>query len=289
MVGNDSTSDYTWYLKVAEGLTTHTMQGGKAYMWIINEIVQSDSPSESPSMSLSANPSAVINFLPSSSPSTATSPSTLFSAAATYYMFYKNGGCAGRNELGIMSKPVVEDCAKACDALPDCVSFEFKRSSTRCQLSSTCSNFDLTVNDPTSAYMWYLKVNDEQIRSENPTPLAYLWLLDSLSGGVVAQPTGSTSSLYYVGYNTGGCIGRNELGSLKKEIVEECAEACDTLSHCVSFEYKKASTRCFLSSTCDDFSLTVNNPDSAYMWYEKINSFTNHVATGGNAYLWLFE
>lgn len=138
-------------------------------------------------------------------------------------LFYKTGGCTGRNELGIISKPVVEECAAACDALSNCVSFEYKRSSTTCQLSSTCANFDLTVNNPTSAYGWYLRVNDEQIRSENPTPIACLWLLHYLSGGVPTQPTGSTSSLYYVGYDTGGCVGRNELGITTKAIVEECA------------------------------------------------------------------
>lgn len=36
-----------WYLK-SDGYTTHTTQGGKAYLWLINESVHSDSPSESP-------------------------------------------------------------------------------------------------------------------------------------------------------------------------------------------------------------------------------------------------
>ena len=75
--------------------------------------------------------------------------------------------------------------------------------------------------------MWYLKVTDENIRSENPTPIAYLWLLDRLSGKVVTRPAGSTSTLYYIGYRNGGCSGRNELAITTKAIVEECAAACD--------------------------------------------------------------
>jgi len=134
---------------------------------------------------------------------------------------YNTGGCAGRNELGITNKPVVEECAAACDALSTCVSFEYKRSSTVCQLSSTCDRFDLTLNEVGNSYHWYLKVNDEVAISENPTPYAYLWLLDDLNGREVTSPAGVTSTNYYIGYNTGGCVGRNELLVTTKPLVEE--------------------------------------------------------------------
>ena len=279
---NDPSSDYTWYLNVPDGYTTHTLQGGSAYLWLINVLAPSNSPSVAHSTSPSASPS-VISSYPSALPS-------IVKGAATYYMGYNTGGCAGMNELGTFSKPVVEECAAACDALSACVSFEYKRSSTTCQLSSSCDRFDLTLNEDNSSYMWYLKVISEEVAlSENPTPFAYLWLLDNLDGRVVTPPAGVASTNYYLGYNTGGCIGMNELGIISKPVVEECAAACDALSACVSFEYKRSSTNCHLSSTCNNFSLTVNDPGNSYMWYERVSGYTTHVATGGNAYLWLIE
>uniref|UniRef100_A0A7S4V4Q2 Apple domain-containing protein n=1 Tax=Ditylum brightwellii TaxID=49249 RepID=A0A7S4V4Q2_9STRA len=275
MKGNDPNSDYTWYLNIPDGFTTHTIQGGRAYMWLINVLAPSNMPSVAHSSSPSASPS-VING----------GGDTEF---ATYYMGYNTGGCAGRNELGITNKPVVEECAAACDALSTCVSFEYKRSSTACQLSSTCDRFDLTLNEVGNSYHWYLKVNDEVAISENPTPYAYLWLLDNLNGREVTSPAGVTSTNYYIGYNTGGCVGRNELLVTTKPVVEECAAECDKLSACVSFEYKREATNCHLSSTCNDLSLTVNEVGNSYMWYERANSYTGHATTGGNAYLWLME
>ena len=298
-----------WYLNIPDGLLTHTPQGGKAYLWLINEIVPTDSPTSAPTSSS-----------PTSSPfGLGNSGGLGLSSAATYYMGYLTGGCAGMNELGIITKPVVEECAAACDALPDCVSFEYKRSSTRCQLSSTCNNFSLTSNTY-DGYHWYVKVNNEMIVSDNPTPDAYLWLLDNLSGGAVIPPSTVTTTKYYIGYDTGeynsfayvlymsiynrtcstahtlsslvltgGCIGRNELGITNKPSLEDCASSCDALSDCVSFEYKRSQTNCMLSSTCNDFSLTVNSPGNSYMWYEKATGYTSHVATGGNAYLWLMS
>lgn len=272
------------------------MQGGDAYLWLINEIVPTSIPSSSPT---------------SVSPTSSGGPTP-----ATYYMGYLTGGCAGMNELGITTKAVVEECAAACDALDSCVSFEYKRSSTRCQLSSTCHNFELTSNT-FDGYHWYVKVNNEVIASENPTPNAYLWLLDNLSGGAVIPPSSAITTKFYIGYDTGeynlfayvlympmynvnlshtislflagGCSGRNELGITTKPSVENCASACDALSDCVSFEYKRSNTNCMLSSTCENFEMTVNQPGNSYMWYEKVNEYTSHVATGGNAYLWLMS
>lgn len=183
---------------------------------------------------------------------------------------------------------MVEECAKACDDLPNCVSFEYKRSSTNCHLSSTCDKFSMTVNQPGNDYMWYLKVTN-QVNPEDVTPYAYLWLLNNLSAGSVTPPVGVTSTNYYIGYDTGGCAGRNELGMMTKPVVEECAAACDALPNCVSFEYKRSYTNCQLSATCGHFGLTANDPGNAYMWYKKANSYTSHTATGGNAYLWLIS
>ena len=279
---NDPDNDYLWYLNIPDGLLTHTIQGGNAYLWLINEIVPTNSPSSSPT-SLSPTASPVKSPLGRLGGGEPTTP-------ATYYMGYNTGGCSGRNELGIITKPVVEECAAACDALPDCVSFEYKRGSTNCNLSSTCDNFELTVNQPGNSYHWYVKVNNEVIASENPAPYAYLWLLDNLSEGVVVTPPSNViTTKYYIGYSTGGCSGRNELGITTKPSVEDCASACDALSDCVSFEYKRSQTSCMFSSTCSNFGLTVNQPGNSYMWYEKATGYTTHVATGGNAYLWLMS
>ncbi len=66
---------------------------------------------------------------------------------STYFIGYEHRGCSGRNELGAMTKPTVEDCALACDELTTCMSFEFKMSTTKCQLSSTCS---YSLTEPSS-------------------------------------------------------------------------------------------------------------------------------------------
>ncbi len=59
MKGNDPASDYTWYLNVPDGYTTHTIQGGNAYLWIINELTPSNMPSAAYSMSPSTSPSFI--------------------------------------------------------------------------------------------------------------------------------------------------------------------------------------------------------------------------------------
>ena len=102
---------------------------------------------------------------------------------------------------GFSIKPVVEECAAACDAEPTCTSFEYAKSGTACVLStSSCDDFSLTVNQPgDDYYMWYLKVTDDAIRSQNPVGNVYLWLLDNLGQGWVSPPLGLTTTNYYIG------------------------------------------------------------------------------------------
>ena len=103
------------------------------------------------------------------------------------------------------------------------------------------------------------------------------------------------SYIYYPNrYSTGGCAGQTELGASYKPVVEECAAACDTAQTCVSFEYRKegpnaSGTNCQLSTSCDDYSLTLKNLTDDYMWYEKSNGYTMHEHTVGNSYLWLIN
>ena len=94
---------------------------------------------------------------------------------------------------------------------------------------------------------------------------------------------------YPTRYSTGGCADQNELSAPNKPVVEECVAACDTAPACVSFAYAKSGTSCVLSTSCDNFSLTVNQPGDEYMWYERSNGYTIHEQTGGDAYLWLIN
>ena len=73
----------------------------------------------------------------------------------------------------------------------------------------------------------------------------------------------------YIRFETGGCIGRNELGPFTVNSAQECATKCNERDTCVSFEYEKDGTACQLSTSCNDFSLTVNKIDDAYRFYLK--------------------
>ena len=77
------------------------------------------------------------------------------------YSYSGFGGCSGRNELGGTTGGSVQDCADGCDAEPTCVSFEYAKVGTTCQRSTTCDSLDLTVNDPTDPYGFYLKLPQE--------------------------------------------------------------------------------------------------------------------------------
>lgn len=89
-------------------------------------------------------------------------------------------------------------------------------------------------------------------------------------------------------YNTGGCGKFQGIYASSKDIVGECAAACDAEVNCVSFEYRKgeaAENNCVLSSTCDFVQTTTDNN----MWYQRTNVYTMHEQTGGDAYLWLIN
>ena len=78
----------------------------------------------------------------------------------------------------------------------------------------------------------------------------------------------------YTHSSTGGCSGRNELGSTTGGSVQECANSCNENSQCVSFEYSKSGTTCIRSTTCDDLSLTVQDSNDPYHWYLKAVSIS---------------
>jgi len=73
------------------------------------------------------------------------------------YNAYFSGGCIGQNELGTSSEATLQNCSSLCDALPDCVSFEYQNSGSTCQLSSSCSSFDMTVKEQDDVNNWYVK------------------------------------------------------------------------------------------------------------------------------------
>ena len=59
-------------------------------------------------------------------------------------------------------------------------------------------------------------------------------------------------------------MGQTTVGS-----IQECADSCNADATCVSFEYTKAGTKCVRSTSCDDFSLTVNKPEDPMLFYLK--------------------
>jgi hypothetical protein len=63
--------------------------------------------------------------------------------------------------------------------------------------------------------------------------------------------------------------GFNELGSTSNGSIQDCADGCNADATCISFEYSKDGTACQRSTTCKDFSLTVNNPAYPYDFYLK--------------------
>jgi len=102
-----------------------------------------------------APPSSATNA-PAHAPTPLATPSPDLSRTLPYTV-YLSGGCIGQNELGVTEQATVRDCAALCDADQLCVSFEYENSGETCQLSSTCSSFDMTVNDPMDSFNWYLK------------------------------------------------------------------------------------------------------------------------------------
>lgn len=79
----------------------------------------------------------------------------------------------------------------------------------------------------------------------------------------------ATAVFGYTKYTTGGCAGRNELGGSEEPTVHACAELCDAESPCVSFEYDKDGTSCYLSTSCNRFDLTVQKESAHMNWFLK--------------------
>ena len=75
------------------------------------------------------------------------------------------GGCSDRDELGGSEVGTVQACAKLCDDKPSCVSFGYDKAGqgSTCQLSTTCSSFDMTLkqaSDSMMMMMWYRKTTE---------------------------------------------------------------------------------------------------------------------------------
>ena len=107
-----------------------------------------------------------------------------------------------------------------------------------------------------------------------------------LPGLVMASP-----ATYYIGYNNGGCAASMTGTGLYKQVVEECAAACDADPTCVSFKYSRQHTACHLSTTCDVFTFNDNSIYSEWhMWYMKVtDDATASQNPVGDSYLWLLD
>ena len=110
-----------------------------------------------------------------------------------------------------------------------------------------------------------------------------------------------TAEVYsnFIQHTTGGCMGRNELGSIKNFEVDpqpnghatkifgddydfgkknhytmaDCVEMCDSHDECVSVEYSKTAgsngKTCSLSTTCDSYRKTVKTENSSNFFFLK--------------------
>ena len=63
-----------------------------------------------------------------------------------YFTKPDGGACCGRDELGLRLEKNPDDCQKACDENPDCISFEIDANYDGCNLSSTCT-YDLAIQE----------------------------------------------------------------------------------------------------------------------------------------------
>mmetsp|Transcript_10173 Transcript_10173/g.11282 ORF Transcript_10173/g.11282 Transcript_10173/m.11282 type:complete len:190 (-) Transcript_10173:348-917(-) len=157
------------------------------------------------------------------------------------------------------------DCAAKCNAIDNCVSFEYSKEShpehgKTCALSSTCNTYEMTVKTVNDGNYWYLRQ-------------------DEIDG--------------YTVHTNGGCMNQNKVNGVKKVLsnfgnavgrtggngftVNDCAILCSGYPDCVSFEYSKMSLEdygieCRLSSTCittEPFRYEDLNND---YWYKRNSS-----------------
>lgn len=102
-------------------------------------------------------------------------------------------------------------------------------------------------------------------------PIKQLWaVLLSMAATLGLSRAACSIDPVYIMYTTGGCVGRNELGTKTKATVRDCAEECNARPNCVSFEFSSdGKNRCQLSSSCDSFDKTVNQPFDPFDFYLK--------------------
>jgi len=76
-------------------------------------------------------------------------------SACPFYGDVAGHGCWGRNELGVSTVDDLAACEALCDADCQCIAYEFKASTRKCQLSSSCTE---EINDSTdSSWAVYFK------------------------------------------------------------------------------------------------------------------------------------
>jgi len=94
----------------------------------------------------------------------------------------------------------------------------------------------------------------------------------------------------YTHYSTGGCAGRNELATTTGGSLQDCADSCTNDSRCVSFEYGKADsnpsdswyTKCQRSTSCNDYSLTLQNENDPFDFYLPVEEDDSSSSTLSN-------
>jgi len=193
------------------------------------------------------------------------------------YTHYSTGGCAGRNELATTTGGSLQDCADSCTNDSRCVSFEYGKADsnpsdswyTKCQRSTSCNDYSLTLQNENDPFDFYLPIEED----------------DSVDSQVAG----------YTYYSTGGCAGRNELATTTGGSLQDCADSCTNDSRCVSFEYGKADsnpsdswyTKCQRSTSCNDYSLTLQNENDPFDFYlpveedDSVDSTLSNIARQG--------
>ena len=74
----------------------------------------------------------------------------------TSYTKYSNRGCNPGNELGIYRGRSLAECQALCQRWPTCISYEYRPSESKCQMSTMCTHAFRSQPDPG----WFLYVKN---------------------------------------------------------------------------------------------------------------------------------
>ena len=168
------------------------------------------------------------------------------------YIGVETGGCNDQKDLGSCDSKSRDGCRDWCNEKDDCVSFAYSQYGRKCQLSSTCRSPSETVYEKDSdhdGFFFYVK-KSKVVKA------------DRVEG--------------YVPLNTGGCKGKNELGTYEMPTAADCAAECNQHHDCVSFEFGKLNRFCSLSKTCHQKSRTVNEKKDPNYWYTRASKIENN-------------